>query len=214
MNLLRRLRLDRWFFTLMYWLGRPPWDSGISPPELVEAVEGGKGKAALPPGRALDLGCGTGTNCLYLARHGWRAVGVDFAAPAIARAQAKAARAGTLAGSVLFLRGEVARLETLGISAPCSLLLDLGCLHGLPVAARAGYAAGVARYAAPGALFLLYAFGPRMIGARRLGLTAEEVRSLFAGTFAVERTVQGSDRGGIPSAWYWLRRSEERGVVM
>jgi methylase of polypeptide subunit release factors len=57
MTLTRRLRLDRLFFSLMYRTGRPPWDTGIAPPELVEAVEG---PHALPPGRALDLGCGTG----------------------------------------------------------------------------------------------------------------------------------------------------------
>ena len=41
---------------------------------MVELVEGG----SLPPSRALDLGCGSGTNCIYLARHGWEVVGVDF----------------------------------------------------------------------------------------------------------------------------------------
>jgi hypothetical protein len=50
----------RLFFTFAYLFGVKPWDSGISPPELVKVVEGGD---ALRPGRAIDLGCGTGTNC-------------------------------------------------------------------------------------------------------------------------------------------------------
>src|SRR5438132_11612963 len=63
------------FFQLAYLVGFKPWDSGVPPPELVEVVEGPQ---ALEPGRALDLGCGTGTNCIYLAEHGWDATGVDF----------------------------------------------------------------------------------------------------------------------------------------
>jgi SAM-dependent methyltransferase len=35
--------------------------------------------AELPPGRALDLACGTGRNALYLADRGWRVTAVDGA---------------------------------------------------------------------------------------------------------------------------------------
>ena len=37
----------------------------------------------LEPGRALDLGCGSGMNCLRLARCGWSTTGVDWAEHAI-----------------------------------------------------------------------------------------------------------------------------------
>ncbi|MEP6962951.1 MAG: methyltransferase domain-containing protein [Acidobacteriota bacterium] len=38
----------------------------------------------LPPGRALDLACGTGRNALWLVDRGWKVVGVDSSASAIA----------------------------------------------------------------------------------------------------------------------------------
>ena len=48
----------------------------------------------LPPGRALELGCGTGTNTVWLAQHGFDCTGVDLSPRAIARARQRADEAG------------------------------------------------------------------------------------------------------------------------
>ena len=40
--------------------------------------------ANLPPGRALDAGCGHGADTLWLARRGWQVTAVDFSAAAVA----------------------------------------------------------------------------------------------------------------------------------
>ncbi|HEX6543827.1 MAG TPA: class I SAM-dependent methyltransferase [Ktedonobacterales bacterium] len=197
--------MHRLFFTLMYLRGKAPWDTGISPPELVDAVEG---VGAMPPGRALDLGCGTGTNSLYLARNGWRVTGIDFTRPAILRAKRKARAAGKLPGSARFIRGDVTQMDRLPIGAPCSLIFDLGCLHGIEANRRARYAAGVTRYAAPGALFLLYGFEPRMLGGRRVGFTQNDVERLFGEGFQLEKVERGANIDGAASAWYWMRRIE------
>jgi SAM-dependent methyltransferase len=204
-EILRSLKLDRLHFSLAYRRGRTPWDTGIAPPELRALVEGPQ---ALTAARALDIGCGTGTTALYLARAGWQVTGLDFAAPAVRRARAKARRAGPLPGTVAFLRADASRLANRALAGPYSLFFDQGCLHGIPRERWPGYAGGVARHAAPGALLLLYAFGPRMLGSRPAGLTEDEVRTLFAPAFAIEHAVQGTDTGrGFASAWYWLRRT-------
>ena len=179
--------MRRVLFSVWYWLpGKRRWDTGVSPPELERFV------GSHPPGRALDLGCGTGTNGVYLARHGWEAVGVDFAGRAIAKARRRARDAGV---SCAFLVGDVTRLAVAG---PFDLALDLGCLHSIPVGGRAGYAAGLGRVVRPGGTYLLYAFAP---GGPAFGLTREDVRATFADAFDVVSFEEGKGR---PSAWYTL----------
>lgn len=186
-----------WLFELQYLLGQTPWDTDVTPPEVVELVEGG----TRPPGRALDLGCGTGTNTIYLARRGWEAVGVDFSALAIRWAWRKARRAGV---HCRFYRADVTDLSFL--QTPFDLALDVGCLHSVPAEGWERYAAGLAQLVRPGGLYVLYAFTHRPGQSTPRGVTPAEVRRLFAAAFAVERQEGGDDPTGPQSAWYWLRR--------
>lgn len=191
--------MRRLFFNFWYWLpGKPPWDSGISPPELTQVVEGSADAPALPPGRALDLGCGTGTNVIYLAQHGWRAVGVDFAGRAIAQARRKAKSAGADSLSEFHV-ADVTDLSFL--QPPFDLALDMGCFHSLDPSGRPRYAEGLARLLQPGALHLLYAFKPGGDGPP--GVAAQDVLATFQAAFRAVKIEQGSGR---PSAWYTLER--------
>jgi SAM-dependent methyltransferase len=149
----------------------------------------------------LDLGCGTGTNCIYLARHGWEVVGVDFSILAIRRARRKARQAEV---DCQFYRGDVTDLAFL--ANPFDLALDIGCLHSLPPEKWERYAAEIARLVRPGGLYLLYAFTPRPGHSTTRGVAPEEVCSLFASAFTLEREEEGEDPSGPRSAWYWLRR--------
>ena len=72
--------LQRIIFNLKY-LFRPRWDTGVPAPELIRYISGKK------PGNAIDLGCGTGTNLRYLARHDWMITGLDYAPLAIDKAK-------------------------------------------------------------------------------------------------------------------------------
>lgn len=191
------MRRKSWPFELQYLLGQAPWDTGVTPPEVVELVERGD----LPPGRALDLGCGTGTNAIYVARQGWQAVGVDFSALAIRWARWKARRAGV---RCRFHRADVTDLSFL--PGPFDLALDIGCLHSVPPEGWERYAEGLARLVSPGGLYMLYAFTPRADRSGPRGVAPEDVRRLFGPAFAVERQEGGDDPTGPRSAWYWLRR--------
>lgn len=50
--------------------------------------------SSLPPGRALDLGCGEGGDVLWLAGEGWDVTGVDLSVTAITRGSRAAVAAG------------------------------------------------------------------------------------------------------------------------
>ena len=98
-------------YAVAYRTRRTPWDTGVTPPELVDLIEG---PDALPAGRALDLGCGTGTNVAYLAEHGWDATGVEADRRAFEGAEHRLV---TVSDARVF-RGDVTRLDTLPVDGP------------------------------------------------------------------------------------------------
>jgi SAM-dependent methyltransferase len=193
-------------FIERYHSGEIPWDTGISPPELLQAITG---ESALVPGYMLDIGCGTGTNCITLATLGWQTTGLDFVDSAITMAQEKA---DTLSqeiinahGSTRFFQADVTQWEPPD-AHQYSLLLDIGCLNGIPPHRRPDYVRVASTAAAPHALFLLYAHLPRSDDERRFGCTPDEIDDLFKSTFILDRREMGTDPAGFPSMWNWLRR--------
>jgi SAM-dependent methyltransferase len=185
--------MRRLWFTLAYLFTRPRWDTNITPPELIALIEG----QGLPLGRALDLGCGTGTNVIYLAKRGWQTVGVDFVGRAIATAKRKAGAVGAAAD---FYQGDVSRLDFL--QPPFDLALDIGCFHSLASDRRLAYVAGLRRLLRPGALFLCYAFKPE---APMGGIGVDEMQRLFEDGFTCVQVEHGE---GVPSAWYTFERKK------
>ena len=190
------------FFRAAYRFGFKPWDSGVSPPELVSVVEGSE---PLPPGRFLDLGCGTGTNCIYVATQGWDATGVDFVPQAIGTARRKAAAAGA---AVRLLVGDVTRLAAVGLEPGFDLVLDLGCFHSIADDRRDAYVSSVTPMARSGATMLMFCFvrgeKPRRFGPR--GVERVEVAKRFASGWDMVSDVAGAPFIGLDSAWYRLRR--------
>jgi len=63
----------------------------------------------LRPGRALDAGCGHGSETLWLAARGWRVTAVDFAATALAHARSTAEAVGPdVAGRIDWVEADLA----------------------------------------------------------------------------------------------------------
>jgi len=180
----------RLFFNFWYLFRRPPWDSGISPPELLRFIH------SHPPGKALDLGCGTGTNIITLAKAGWETTGVDFAASAVFKARRKARQAGITAD---FRVGDVTRLEF--PPQTFDLILDMGCFHGLEPGRRAVYARGVQSWLSPGGTFLLYAFIDTS-GSSAFGISDRHLTLFSSLTLTLREDGVNPDPMARPSAWF------------
>ena len=167
----------RWYqlvYRLIYRLHLIIWQRPHPPANLIRLVEG---PDARPAGTALDLGCGTGTDTVYLASHGWQVTAVDMVAKALTIAEHRASAAGV---RPRFVHGDVTRLPDLGVGTGYDLILDFGCFHTLPDDRRTAYVASVSEVAAPGAMLLLYGFHrPPKLAPMHAGVSTEEIRQRF-----------------------------------
>ena len=185
-------------FSERYASGETPWDSGITPPEIVELL------AELPAGRALDLGCGSGTVIRDLLQYGWRADGVDFVQRAIDIAGAKLSE--FAADRRRLFRHDVTRLDELpDLRSDYDLIIDIGCGHTLSGAAVHSYASAIAERLAPGGVFMLYASHPRPESA--VGWAPLQVERAFAPRLDPLWEQRGDDLAiGAPTSWYKMRK--------
>jgi len=164
-----------------------PWDSGITPPEVVAFWRSTFLKDEDRVGKfAVDLGCGTGTNVTYLASLGLHTIGIELAGNGLAVAQERLRQhtapmqANTLVSSETnvgqekmgsqpdvarrdILLSRVALIQASATALPISnvdpiYMLDIGCFHTIHPDLRAAYAQDVCTLLAPGGYFHLYGF--------------------------------------------------------
>lgn len=192
MSFISRLLFNFWYFL------SPPWDTGISPPELVEFIE------SHAHGKALDLGCGTGTNAITLAKNGWQVVGIDFSPRAIRIGRKKARRAEV---QVDLRIGDVT--DRCNISGTFDLILDIGCFHTLSELEKRVYVSNLIHLLAENGTFLCYAFLKRP-GESGSGLLQSDLANLSKHFHLVNR-VEGTERGQRTSLWLTYRHQMLQG---
>ncbi|MHC4779612.1 MAG: class I SAM-dependent methyltransferase [Planctomycetota bacterium] len=81
---------DKEFWENRYKNEDMPWDRDEPSPELVACIE----KLGLTSGKVLEVGCGTGTNAIWMAEQGLEVTALDIAPTVVAMARDKVAKAG------------------------------------------------------------------------------------------------------------------------
>jgi SAM-dependent methyltransferase len=195
-------------YGLLYRLGFAPWERRDVAESWRPLLDGAH---ASVPGRALDVGCGSGRDAVYLAKRGWQVTAVDSVEKALASARQRAAEEGV---EVRWVTGDVAELGRLGLQPGYDLLYDFGCIHGLSDAARKGAAVGLTQLAAPGAMLLLTAFKPGRRIALPRGMNQQDVVALLGDGWELEesRSVVTEDmpaflRRATPTIYRLTRRN-------
>lgn len=186
-----------------YRAGDTPWDIGKPDFNVTKTV------VTLPikPCRALDVGCGTGDNAIWLSQQNFDVLGIDASDVAIENAKEKALRANVKCAF------SVIDILTDGLEgAPFDFVFDRGCFHSLDSdKERKGFVEKVSGHLAENGLWLSllgnaderrHGPGPPQRTARDIVNCVEpffEILSLTSSYF-------GSNRPNPPRAWVCLTR--------
>ncbi len=184
----------------------PSWDIGRPAHELQRAVN----KGLIRPCRLVDLCCGSGTDAVFLARHGFHVTGIDIAPTALSLAQQKAREAGV---SVQWLLADILALPKL---KPFDVIYDRGCYHVVRDQGLAAYLETVRRLSHPGTQLLLLAARQDELtrDSDPAGVTEEEIRYDFLSRFDLEWLrpirLESNQPGAGPPGWSVLMRRKDK----
>jgi cyclopropane fatty-acyl-phospholipid synthase-like methyltransferase len=185
------------FYEVGYRFFRMPWEGGPRA-ELVALVESGRIQLC----RTIDLGCGTGSNTIYLAQRGFDVTGIDYARAAIAKARRRAADAGV---HVTFVVNDLTHLRR--TSGAFDFLVDYGTFDDLSPGDRELYMKSLVALSHVGSRFLLWCFEYCMRWWEHLipffppPLAPDEAQRRFSAHFALEQIAGERHSTGWPPGW-------------
>jgi SAM-dependent methyltransferase len=188
--------ISRPFYDWMYRRGAP-WESGPRP-ELVALVESGAVTPDTVGPRAIDIGCGSGADTVFLAEQGFEVVGFDLSSVAIEKAREAAAAAGVTPELI------VANIFDLPVQGPFDFLFDGGTIDDFPRSRRPEVVEVLDHLSRPGSILALWCFyghdadlprvsfgGPSRWGAP--GIEPEEIDDLFGRAWEISPVSGGQE---------------------
>jgi methyl halide transferase len=190
-------------FKTRYEAGDTPWDIGKPDFNLIQTVT----STPIAPCKALDIGCGTGDNAIWLAQKRFHVVGIDISEIAIKKAKEKALK---IKVNCTFIVSDILTTQIEG--APFGFAFDRGCFHALSSPKeRKRFAENVNGHLEKDGLWLSLignadeqrqSPGPPQRTARDIVTAVEPSFEILA----LVSTYFGSNRPNPPRAWVCLMR--------
>ncbi len=109
-------------FDKRYESGITPWELERPDSNLIEVIKNKK----IHPCKALDIGCGTGSNAVWLAQNGFDIHGTDFSELAIEKAEKKAGKENL---NIPFIVKDFLTKDLIG--SDFEFIFDRGCFHSI-----------------------------------------------------------------------------------
>lgn len=185
--------------------GKLPWEHK-EPTDFLDKIS-----QSIQPAKALDLGCGSGIDSVYLAKQGWDVSSIDFIADAVNMTKDRAKEAG------VSINVQQADVKTWQPETTFDLIVDAGLMHNMKPSGHSEYRKRLMEWLNPGGHLVLvhfekqHALDWRPIGPRRWS------RGRINRFFAPELCEEAFDRQvatGLPiiigptlsKATYWFKR--------
>ena len=184
-----------------YRKGDLPWDTGEADFHLKHIVR----EHNIKPCKVLELGCGTGTNAIWLSKQGFRVTAIDLSPTVLELATKKIGK-----DRIKIIEGDILKKKISG--GPFGFVFDRGLFHSLDTRRdRMKLARSVSTYLRKDGLWLSLigsADGPKLdVGPPRL--RALEIISAVEPSFRIislKATRLGKLRGKGPAAWECLMK--------
>jgi len=177
------------------------WDTGSPAPELKRVIEGGFVK----PCRTAVLGCGSGTNAVYLAQKGFEVTAIDVAPTALGIAAGKAEKAGVDVRWVLADVLALPELETF------DFIFDRGCYHNVRYVDAAGFVGSLRRLSRPGTRCLILSLNRDSPPGVREQTMRDDLESLYEFEWLRDSGVESRDGTLRRESWSLMLRRRMTG---
>ncbi|HPZ06658.1 MAG TPA: class I SAM-dependent methyltransferase [Candidatus Eremiobacteraeota bacterium] len=182
--------------------GNPPWESGQEEEILVSLVASFQTKKVV----ILDIGCGQGTDLIYLTEKGFKTIGLDISSYAIKKAMVRGEEKNL---KLNLFQGDVLNLPFSNYSF--DFINDRGCFHHIKKEERINYCQEIVRVLKNRGKLLLRVFSENYYKSGGSGqlLSKKDIKKVFQNFFELGEITDYRGKGNkwsVEMSWCFMRK--------